>query len=96
MKSFVNDLVNRLRGRLTCAETLTLLQQYLDGELPVDEARRVAVHLDHCTMCEEESAVYARIKASIASVASGADPEVLARLERFGQRVGDGEFLDYS
>lgn len=95
MKS-ISDLMNRLRGRLTCAETLELLQQYLDGELPVEAARRVAVHLDHCTMCEEESAVYARIKALIGALAPAADPEVLDRLERFGERVRDGEFLDYS
>lgn len=96
MKSTIANLMNRLRGRLTCAETLELLQQYLDGELSVDEARKVAAHLDHCSLCDEEAAIYARIKASIEATTPVTDPEVLMRLERFGERVRSGEFSDYS
>lgn len=96
MKSTISDLMNRLRGRLTCTETLALLQHYLDGELSADEARKVATHLDHCALCDEEAAIYARIKASIEATNPPADPEVLRRLERFGERVRSGEFLDYS
>ncbi len=90
----VMDLMNRMRGRLTCGETLELLQHYLDGELTAEEARRVAEHLDHCTRCEEESEIYRQIKKAIAAAAETTDPHVIERLERFGKRVGNGEIVD--
>ncbi len=91
MKMLIADLMNRLRGRMTCAETLVLLQQYLDGELTVEEARAVAVHLDSCTRCDEESEIYRQIKASIGAASEVHDSDVLERLQRFGERVGNGE-----
>ncbi len=94
MNMRMSNLMNRMRGRLTCAETLKLLQQYLDGELTAEEARRVAQHLDLCTMCDEESALFRGIKDSIAATAKQTDPEVLARLDAFGQRVRNGEMAD--
>ncbi|MBT8239593.1 MAG: zf-HC2 domain-containing protein [Acidimicrobiia bacterium] len=90
MITVVADLMNRMLGRLTCSETLELLQQYLDGELTTEEARRVAQHLDHCTRCDRESDIYRQIKISIAGASDSADAEVIERLERFGQRVGNG------
>ena len=94
MITLVADLMNRMRGRLTCAETLELLQHYLDGELTADQAREVARHLDNCTRCERESDVYRQIKASIASASDSADAEVIERLQRFGKKVGNGENVD--
>ncbi len=88
------DLKNRLLGRLTCAETLVLLQQYLDGELSAEDAKAVALHLDHCTMCDEESAIYREIKISIAKASGTADQSIIKRLEAFGERVGNGEIVD--
>jgi anti-sigma factor RsiW len=90
----VADLMNRLRGRLTCKQTLELLQQYLDGELTAEEARRVSEHLDHCIRCDQESEIYSEIKKSIAATAGSTDPEIIERLERFGERVGKGEIVD--
>ncbi|NNF54425.1 MAG: zf-HC2 domain-containing protein [Acidimicrobiales bacterium] len=94
MSSLVGDLMNRLRGRLTCAETLELLQQYLDGELSAEEARQVARHLDSCTMCETESEIYREIKLAISLSATETDPEVIARLEAFGERVRNGDLAE--
>lgn len=90
----VMDLMNRMRGRLTCGETLELLQHYLDGGLTAADARRVAEHLDHCTRCDEESEIYRQIKKSIAATTDATDPHVIERLERFGERVGNGEIVD--
>ncbi len=94
MMPLLADLMNWMRGRMTCAETLELLQFHLDGELGAEQARRVALHLDHCNRCERETELYARIKASIASGAPAADPDVVQRLERFGRRVAKGEIID--
>jgi len=94
MIGLMADLRNRLRGRLTCAETLVLLQQYLDGELSAEDARAVALHLDHCTRCDEESEIYREIKKSIAATSMATDPSVIQRLEAFGERVGNGEIID--
>ena len=94
MITLVADLMNRMRGRLTCSETLELLQQYLDGELSAEEARAVAHHLDHCTRCDQESEIYRQIKKSIAAASHPTDSEVIERLERFGKRVGNGEIVD--
>ncbi|MFW2380414.1 MAG: anti-sigma factor family protein [Acidimicrobiales bacterium] len=94
MITVVADLMNRMRGRLTCTETLELLQQYLDGELSDEAARKIAEHLDHCTRCDQESEVYGKIKASIAAATEAPDQEVIERLERFGERVGNGEIID--
>ncbi|NNE95434.1 MAG: zf-HC2 domain-containing protein [Acidimicrobiales bacterium] len=93
MMTLISDVMNRLMGRLTCRETLELLQQHLDGELPADQTRRVAEHLDHCRLCNAESDIYEQIKQAI--MTSGvADPDVVQRLERFGERVGNGEIVD--
>lgn len=94
MMPLVADLMNRIRGRMTCGEALELLQFHLDGELPTSEALRVAEHLDNCARCERETELYAGIKAAIASGATAADPEVIARLMRFGNRVANGEIMD--
>ena len=93
MMTLISDMMNRLRGRLTCGETLELLQQHLDGELPVEQARRVAEHLDHCRMCDEESDIYRQIKHAILT-SGDVDPAVVLRLERFSERVGKGEIVD--
>ncbi len=94
MNSLMADLMNRLRGRLTCSETLALLQQYLDGELTAEEARQVAKHLDSCTMCDTESELYREIKAAISLSAIETDPEVISRLEAFGERVRNSDLAE--
>ncbi|MHC4178718.1 MAG: anti-sigma factor family protein [Planctomycetota bacterium] len=38
----------------TCNRTAELLVQYADGELPADDARRVAEHLADCPVCRAE------------------------------------------
>ena len=35
----------------TCKESINLLLEFLDGELPVDEARHLKEHLSGCAPC---------------------------------------------
>lgn len=87
----INKLLNRFRGGLSCDEVMEVLQSYLDGEINADTARKVAGHLRECTDCNTESEVYRSIKASLASSAEPVDPEVLANLQAFSERLVAGE-----
>ncbi len=42
----------RRAGGLWCAEVLSRLSDYLDGELPDEERARVEAHLTRCDLCE--------------------------------------------
>lgn len=82
----IRALLQRLLGRrraLNCDQVMEVLQSYLDGETDAETVRRVSTHLDACADCFHESAVYRRIKASLANPAEGVDPAILARLEQF-------------
>ncbi len=35
----------------TCKESIDLLQQYLDGDMPAEERRHLEAHLSGCTPC---------------------------------------------
>ena len=39
--------------RCTCQDAVTLLLDYLEGELPPDQATRLQLHLSHCPPCVE-------------------------------------------
>jgi anti-sigma factor RsiW len=80
----------RLRRIPSCAEVMETLQGYLDGEIEAGEARRVAAHLRACVACDNESAVYLDIKASLARRRRSIDPEVRAALEAFGRDLAGG------
>jgi anti-sigma factor RsiW len=66
---------------------MEVLQAYLDGEVDAATARRIAVHLDRCTPCENESDVYERIKVSLSHRRSEIDPDVAAALDEFIQQL---------
>jgi len=87
----ISKILSRLRGGPSCDEVMQVLQSYLDGEVDAETARRVASHLDVCTDCAPESEVYRRIKASLATAAAPVDPEVLASLRSFSDKLVAGE-----
>jgi len=86
----VNRFLERLRNP-SCKEVLKTVQSYLDGEVDVETARRVAAHLADCPDCNVESEVYRSIKTSLANAAEPVDPEVLAGLRAFSERLVAGE-----
>ena len=79
------------RRGMSCHDVLEVLQSYLDGETDEETARKVLAHLDSCERCDRETWVYRRIKMSLSSRDVPTDPQVLAALTRFGQRVANGE-----
>jgi anti-sigma factor RsiW len=42
----------------TCKDSVNLLLDYLDGELPEDDARHLRMHLDGCPPCVDFVATY--------------------------------------
>ena len=72
-----------------CAQALASLQTLLDGELDHDTGTRILGHLEACPPCELEADFYRRLKRAITRCAGDLDPAVLARLERFADRVPD-------
>lgn len=86
-----DKLFRRFRADISCDEVMAVLQSYLDGEVDATTARRVAGHLHACTDCGPESEVYRRIKTSLASAEAPVDPEVLASLRSFSERLMAGE-----
>ncbi|MGF1599938.1 MAG: anti-sigma factor family protein [Acidimicrobiales bacterium] len=79
------------RHQMSCAAVLEILQSYVDGETDAADARRVALHLERCGLCDGEAAVYRRIKMSLSRQRAVVDPSVLEALTRFGERVARGE-----
>lgn len=73
----------------TCAEVVELLQSYLDGQLDDLTDRRVRRHLEKCRRCGLESETYQAIKDAIARRANRIDPDALARLRQFGERLAE-------
>lgn len=87
----ISKLLNRFRGGPSCDDVMEVLQSYLDGEVDAETARKIAGHLEDCTDCDTESEVYRSIKASLAQSAEPVDPEVLASLRAFSDRLVAGE-----
>ncbi len=77
---------------MNCDEIMEVLQGYLDGVVDEETAREVASHLSDCAICAPEATLYSRIKDSLSAKQLSVDPEVLAGLHTFGERVAKGEF----
>ena len=88
MRSLLDRL---LRRGMSCTEVVKVLQSYLDGETEPEVARAVARHLGACLHCDQESQVYADIKASLQRRRGDVDPEVLAALRDFSQQLVDDD-----
>lgn len=87
----ISKLLNRFRSGPSCDEIMEVLQSYLDGEVDAETARKVAGHLEICTDCDSESEIFRSIKTSLANSAAPVDPEVLASLRAFSDRLVAGE-----
>jgi anti-sigma factor (TIGR02949 family) len=86
----------RLFGRtptdaMSCHQVGEVLQQYLDGEIDADRARRIEAHLDECRRCGMEADTYDRIKATFAAQRPRVPTESVDRLREFGARLARGE-----
>jgi anti-sigma factor (TIGR02949 family) len=78
--------MNRPHDALPCEEALDLLEPYLDGDLPPDEADRVRRHLEACTACAAELALAARIQSELRALPQpDCPPEVIERVRRAGR-----------
>jgi mycothiol system anti-sigma-R factor len=61
----------------SCEEALDRLYEYIDNELPPEELRRVAEHLENCTNCDAERRVNERIKELVAGCPKEEAPDDL-------------------
>jgi anti-sigma factor (TIGR02949 family) len=78
--------MNRTLDALPCEEALDLLEPYLDGDLPPDEADRVRRHLDGCPACAAELALAARIQSELRALPQpDCPPAVLERVRAAGR-----------
>lgn len=75
------------RKELSCQEVMEVLQSYLDGETDAAVARDVAAHLAKCPLCEGESQIYDRIRASLSHRQVAVDPQVMQALNSFSQQL---------
>ncbi|MEJ7800011.1 MAG: zf-HC2 domain-containing protein, partial [Ilumatobacter sp.] len=66
-------------------------QQYLDGHIDPDRARRIEAHLDECRRCGMEADTYERIKSTLAAQRPEVPAEAVDRLREFGERLARGE-----
>ncbi len=78
-------------GGLDCHQVGELLQQYLDGCIDAERARRIEAHLEDCRRCGMEAETYARIKASLAAHRPDVPADSVARLREFAARLARGE-----
>jgi anti-sigma factor (TIGR02949 family) len=78
--------MNRTLDALPCEEALDLLEPYLDGDLPPDEADRVRRHLEACPACAAELALAARIQGELRALPQpDCPPAVLERVRAAGR-----------
>lgn len=73
-----------------CARVAKVLQSYLDGELDDRHAGMVAAHLEHCERCGIEAEVYEQVKDQLRDLHQQPDPNAIARLRTFADRVAAG------
>jgi anti-sigma factor RsiW len=68
---------------LRCGEVLERLGDFLDGELPPDEAARVQAHLRGCSVCERFGGAMAEVVGGLRRALhepEPLDPDVASRL----------------
>jgi anti-sigma factor (TIGR02949 family) len=73
-------------GPVTCDEALDLLDPWLDGDLPPEEAGRLQAHLDRCPTCAAELALAGRIQRELRALPQpDCPPELIQRVVRTGR-----------
>jgi len=60
MRGFKGTMLRRMHGLITCREFEEFVLSYLDGELPVRQAKIFEWHLRICRECREYLAAYKR------------------------------------
>jgi anti-sigma factor RsiW len=71
---------------ITCDQALDLLDPWLDGDLPPEEAGRLRAHLDRCPACAAELALAGRIQRELRALPQpDCPPEVIQRVVRTGR-----------
>jgi anti-sigma factor RsiW len=83
------DILQRARDRIECMRVRPLLQSFLDGELDDAQRRRVATHLEACRRCGLAAATYESLKRRLSGFGEPADPDAVARLTEFVDRLAD-------
>jgi anti-sigma factor RsiW len=83
------DILQRARDRIECMRVGPLLQSFLDGELDHAQRQRVAAHLEACRRCGLAAATYASLKRRLSGFGQPADPDAVARLTEFVDRLAD-------
>ncbi len=78
-------------GGMSCHQVGEVLQQYLDGHIDADRARRIEAHLEECRRCGMEADTYERIKSTLAAQRPEVPAEAVDRLREFGERLARGE-----
>ncbi len=92
MKTWMMKLFGRRPpGGMSCHQVGEVLQQYLDGHIDADRARRIEEHLEECRRCGMEADTYERIKATLAARRPEVPAESVDRLREFGERLARGE-----
>ena len=82
--------IERTVAGIRCSEVLEVLSDYVDGELPPDQARRVTAHVQRCDWCERFGGRFAGIVAALRRELGHADalaPDVEARLRAALEQV---------
>jgi len=76
-----------------CARVGRVMQRYLDDEIDLVMAQRVAAHLEVCRHCGLAAATYRELKAALArqAVPNG---DVIARLREFADQLASGDLPD--
>jgi anti-sigma factor (TIGR02949 family) len=78
--------MNRHQHDPSCDEALDLLEPYVDGDLPVDEASRLRSHLERCASCAAELELATRIQSELRALPElDCPPEVLEKVRRAGR-----------
>lgn len=84
--------MNRQENRGVCEGSLDLLEAYLDGDLPAEEAGRIQEHLAACPSCAAELAFAEKIQRELRALPlPDCPPEVLEKV----YQAGKGEVVQF-
>lgn len=81
----IKKLLRRFMMPPDCREVASVLQSYLDGELPPSKTHLVVEHLEHCERCGIERDVYREVKRSLGQLAPPPDRGAVERLRSFAE-----------
>ena len=85
--------LNRVTAGLRCRDLLTVLADYVDGELGDKEVERVDAHLSECEYCKKFGGEYGALVEELRGCleAPSVDPGVWSRLANRMEELWAGE-----